>query len=321
MNKRLLIRSTSLVAIFAGVLVAGLAVAQSGPATTTAAAAPTERKIDMNLTIGPGDLLDIVVYDVPELVLKTRVTDDGKVHLPLVGELVVANKTVAQFQTELSQQLIEKELVLQPQVSVLVAEFATQGISVLGEVQQPGVYPLMGPHRLSDALAAAGGLTTKAARTVKIVHKTGTDDAVMVSIPSDLSNTNNLQENPALQPGDTITVGKAGVVYVVGEVMKPGGFLLENNTQLSVLQAIALAQGTTKFARTKESYIVRRTGVGMSEIPVPLDKILEGKDSDRMLLPDDIVFVPVSRSKTMGKRAADAAVAASVAAAIYVSRL
>ena len=271
-----------------------------------------------NLTIGPADLLDILVYDVPELVLKARVSDAGTVTLPLVGDLKVGNHTVKEAQDELAKALVEKNLVLHPQVSILITEFATQGITVMGEVLQPGIYPLLGPHRLFDAIAAAGGLSGKAARTVKVSHKADPDHAQEIELPQDLVTSSS--SNVPLVPGDTVVVAKAGVIYVVGEVNKPGGFLMENNTRMSVLQSLALAQGTTKMANLKGAMIVRRSPSGMQEIPVQLNKIMEAKSTDRLLMGDDIVFVPSSKAKSFGKRAADAAVGSAVAAVIYLAR-
>ena len=295
-------------------VLAGLGFAQ----TPSEKPAESARQDQSNMTIGPADLLDILVYDVPELVLKVRVSEAGEITLPLVGDLKVSHHTVKEAQDQLAEALVEKNLVLHPQVSILITEFATQGITVMGEVLQPGIYPLLGPHRLFDAVAAAGGLSPKAARAVKIMHRSAPDKAIDIELPQDLVSSSS--SNVPLEPGDTVVVSKAGVVYVVGEVNKPGGFLMENNTRMSVLQSLALAQGTTKMANTKGAMIVRRSPSGMQEIPVQLNKIMEAKATDRLLMSDDIVFVPSSKAKSLGKRAADAAVGSAVAAVIYLAR-
>jgi polysaccharide biosynthesis/export protein len=299
------------------VLLAGLGMAQSIPGKVPQAVESAKPE-QASMTIGPADLLDVVVYDVPELVLKVRVSDTGFITLPLVGDLKVGNRTVKEVQDELAQALIQKDLVLHPQVSILITEFATQGITVIGEVLQPGIYPLLGPHRLFDAIAAAGGLSPKAARRVQISHKAAVDDAVEIELPQNLVSSHS--SNVALVPGDTIVVAKAGVIYVVGEVNKPGGFLMENNTRMSVLQSLALAQGATKMADTKGAMIVRRGPSGTQEIPVQLNKIMQAKATDRLLLDDDIVFIPSSKSKSIGKRLGDVAVGSAVAAVIYMAR-
>ena len=271
-----------------------------------------------SLLIGPGDLLEISVYDVPELILRARVGQDGVIGLPLVGDTKFGGLTVKQAQEKLADTLKQKNLVLNPQVHILVAEYATQGISVLGEVMQPGIFPLLGPHRLYDALAAAGGLSQKASRTVTVTHKDAGAKPVAIELPKDMSASD--EQNMALAPGDTVVVGKGGVIYVVGEVNRPGGFLMENNSRLSILQALALAQGPTKFANTKNAIIVRRNSQGVQEIPVRIDDIMQAKETDHLLLAEDIVFLPTSGVKTMKKRAADSAVAAAAAAAIFLSR-
>ncbi len=275
---------------------------------------------DPGLTLASGDLLEIVVYNVPELTLKTRVTEQDTVLLPLVGEINVAGKTVKQFREDLAQKLISGDLVLNPQISVLVTEFATQGVSVMGEVNQPGIYPLIGPHRLFDGIAAAGGLTAKAARTVKVIRKKSPDDPIVIDLPQDLSSDITNVSNVELYAGDTVVVGKAGVVFVVGEVNKAGGFLMENNTRMTVLQAVSLAQGPTKFANLKKATIVRRNSNGVEEIPVQLDKIMAAEETDHVLLADDILLVPTSNAKIARKRMGDAAVAGAAAAAIWLAR-
>jgi polysaccharide export outer membrane protein len=307
------------VAWFAVLVVSGVLIAQeSAPADTKSASENSSTQTEA-LLIGPGDLLEISVYDVPELILRTRVSQAGTVSLPLVGEMKFSGSTVQQAQQQLAESLKQRNLVLDPQVHILVAEYATQGISVLGEVMQPGIFPLLGPHRLYDAIAAAGGLSQKASRTVTITHKDSTTQPVALELPKEMTASD--PANIPLVPGDTVVIGKGGVVYVVGEVVKPGGFLMENNSRLSVLQAVALAQGPTKFANTKNALIVRRNSQGVQEIPIPLDQIMQAKQTDQLLVAEDIVFLPTSNAKILRKRTGDAAVAAAAAAAIYLSHL
>ena len=122
------------------------------------------------ITIGPGDLIDLTVFDVPELVLKVRVDANGVVSLPLMGDVKLAGMTVRDAQRFIARELVEHQMVKEPQVSLFIEEFATQGITVYGEVNTPGIYPLMGPHQLYDVISAAGGLTLKSGRTVTILH-------------------------------------------------------------------------------------------------------------------------------------------------------
>ncbi len=261
------------------------------------------------MTIGPGDLLDLSVYQVPELILKVRVDSSGIVSLPLIGDLRIAGLTVRDAQLLIARELVERKMVIKPEVSLFVEEFATQGITVYGEVSTPGIYPLMGPHRLYEAISAAGGLTLKAGRTVTILHAGQHDREEVV----DLSGDGSLEKaNVTISPGDTLVVSKAGVVYVLGEVNKPGAFLMENNTSMSLLKAIALAGSTTKVASSKHAIIIRKSAAGMVEIEISLDKIYHAKGTDFPLLPEDIVFVPLSNLKNYGAMGIQAAIQAAV---------
>jgi polysaccharide export outer membrane protein len=268
------------------------------------------------ITIGPGDLLDLSVFDVPELILKVRVDSSGIVNLPLIGDLKLAGMTVRDAQLLIAHKLVEQEMVKKPEVSLLIVEFATQGTTVSGEVNTPGIYPLMGPHRLYDAISAAGGLTMKAGRTVTIMHAGQKDHPEILTLPT---GTSFEQANVTIYPGDTIIVSKTGVVYVVGEVAKPGAFLLENNTSMSFLKAIALAQGTTKLASLKHTLVLRRTANGTLEYEVPLNKIYKGEAPDMQLSAEDILFVPTSNVKNYGAIGLQGAISAAVAS-IYVLR-
>jgi polysaccharide biosynthesis/export protein len=261
------------------------------------------------ITIGPGDLVCLTVFDVPELVLKVRVDASGSVSLPLIGDLKLAGMTVRDTQQLIARELVARQLVRVPQVSLLIEEYATQGITVYGEVNTPGVYPLMGPHRLYDAIAAAGGLTMKAGRTVTILHVGQRDHPEVIT----LSNENSVGHGDVrIYPGDTIIVSKAGVVYVLGEVNKPGAFVMEDNTSMSLLRATALAGGTTKVASLKHALILKQSPQGPVQTEVSLDKISHGKATDLQLHAEDILFVPLSNLKTYGAMGLQGAIQAAV---------
>jgi polysaccharide biosynthesis/export protein len=261
------------------------------------------------MTIGPGDLLDLTVYDVPELVLKVRVDAGGAVSLPLVGDLKLGGITIRDAQLLIAHKLVERRLVQKPQVSLFVEEFATQGITVYGEVGAPGIYPLMGPHRLYDAISAAGGLTQKSGRTVTILHADRRDPPERVELTGAASLE---QADVTIYPGDTVIVSKAGLVYVLGEVNKPGAFLMENNTSMSLLKAIALAQGTTKLASLKHALILKRSPDGTLVTKVSLDKLYHGQAVDLQLHAEDILFVPLSNLKNYGTMGLQAAIQAAL---------
>ncbi|ABF39839.1 polysaccharide export protein [Candidatus Koribacter versatilis Ellin345] len=278
---------------------------------------PTRGQHVKTLLIGPGDLLDLNVYDVPELILKVRVDDNGDVSIPLIGQQHWGGLTTVQAADLVTKKLIEGDFVKNPEVSILVDEFATQGISISGEVNQPGIYPLLGPHRLNDAISAAGGLSPRAGRTVTIVHRAHVDEPVIIDLPN---SRNMVEANVELEPGDSILVSKAGVVYVMGEVIRPGAFLMENNTRMTILQAVTMAQGPTNIAALGGTRIVRKTPQGVQQFPVALDKITKGVIPDRLLDADDIVVLPKSGVKIAGQITARSAVAAAAALAVYAIR-
>ena len=248
------------------------------------------------LQIAAGDMLDMSVFDTPELSAKLRVDEHGAVTLPLGGSLPVSGLTAGEAGLAIEERFRRDAILKNPHVSVTVLEYSTQGVTVLGEVKNPGVYPLLGTHGLLDFISAAGGVTINAGKGVTISHRLDSAHPVVVTMDSRPGNTG--ASNVDIRPGDTIVVSHAGIVYVVGDVGKPGGFLIENNDRLSVLQAIALAQGTNKTASLNQTMIIRKTDNGRQELPVPLKKILSNKSSDELLADGDILFIPVSGTKS-----------------------
>jgi polysaccharide export outer membrane protein len=253
-------------------------------------------RADLPLKIGSGDMLDISVFETPELSTKVRVSNDGNVLLPLIGVLHLGGMTVDQAVTEIRAKLTTGKYVNDPQVTVLISEYATQGVSVLGEVKKPGIYPATGTHRLDDYLSMAEGLTQYAGARASITHRNAPDAPEIASI----SNTLNPKPggNPVIQSGDTIFVPKAGEIFVVGDVVKPGGFLMDHDEQVTIIQALALAQGASQAAALERSRILRKTSTGREEIRVNLKKILAMKEQDVPLRDNDILFIPLSGVKS-----------------------
>jgi polysaccharide export outer membrane protein len=273
------------------------------------------------IVIGPGDLLDLTVFDVPELVLKVRVDGNGCVSLAFLGDVKLAGRTVGDGQRLIASELVKRQLVKIPQVSIFIEECATQGITVYGEVNTPGIYPLMGPHHLYDVISAAGGLTLKSGRTVTVLHARQRDHPEVVDLGGEPAGKNPLAHaDVEVYPGDTVVVSKAGMVYVLGEVNKPGAFLMEDNTSISVLKATALAGGTTRLASLKGSMILRKSVSGTSQTRIPLDRIYHGKASDLPLHAEDIVFIPLSNVKNYGAMGLQGAIQAAVYS-VYAAEL
>jgi polysaccharide biosynthesis/export protein len=261
--------------------------------------------------LGSGDLLDISVYNVPELTSKVRVDANGEINLPLINNVRVAGLTSEQAQKAIEQRLSEEGLVKNPHVTVFVNQAVSQSASVLGEIAHPGVYPIVGAHRLFDLISTAGGLTEKAGRSLSLTHRSQPDAPITVAISRNLAE--HPESNVPILAGDMIIVEKADVVYVVGEVGRPSGMLMESG-KLTVLQAIALAGGTTRTAKLGAARIIRKGPKGMSETPVQLKKILEAKAPDLPMQADDILFVPTSSGKAFAGRTVEAALQAAAAA-------
>jgi polysaccharide biosynthesis/export protein len=267
--------------------------------------------------LGVGDLLDVNVYNVPELATKSRLGNNGDIYLPLIDYVHLAGLTVEEAQALIEKRLSDGGFVKNPHVTLNVDQSSSQGASLLGEVARPGLYPIIGEPRLLDVVSAAGGFTAAAGQTITVTHRNQSDKPV--TVPLNRKRTDNPASNITVSPGDTIVVHRADVVYVVGEVSRPSGFLMDSDN-LTVLKVIALAGGTTRIAKLNGVKIIRKGPEGMTETPVQLKKMLEAKAIDIPLKPEDIVFVPGSASKAVMNRSIDVAVQAAGAASIVAVR-
>ncbi|HUO24157.1 MAG TPA: polysaccharide biosynthesis/export family protein [Candidatus Aquilonibacter sp.] len=285
------------------------------PAGTPApATADTADNSDSSLLkLSPGDLVDVSVYNVPDLSTKARVSNSGDIYLPLIDYVHIGDLTVDEAQSVIEKRLTDGGFVRSPHVTIFVDESTAQGVTILGEVAKPGIYPVVGDRKLYDVISTAGGFTQTAGRNISIIRH-GQSKAITVKLPRNLAD--DLQANVDIFPGDTITIPRAPVIYVVGDVGRPSGLLVDNGT-LTVLQAIALAGGTNHTAKLNAVRIVRKTPTGMTETRVPLKKMLEAKAPDITLQADDILFVPVSGGKVLAGRTFEAAMSAATAVSIY----
>jgi polysaccharide biosynthesis/export protein len=245
--------------------------------------------------IGAGDLVEMSVFDTAELSGKLRVSNTGDVIIPLIGSVHVAGLTANEMQILIRQKFMDGLFVKDPQVTVFVSEYATQGVSVLGEVKTPGVYPALGAHNLVDYISFAGGLTPLAGTKITITHLAHPDEPEHVRISSAVAS--KPLNNPAIVPGDSIFIEKTGLIYVIGDVFRPGAFPMDHDDHLTVLQALALAQGTTYAAKSNASVVIRTTPQGHQTIAVDLNQILASKAADSLLQDNDILFVPNSGTK------------------------
>ena len=286
------------------------------PVTPESSATPPAPRLSSRLKLGAGDLVEVGVYGVPELQTKTRVSDRGDLYLPLISYVHVQDLTVEEAQKLIEKRLEDGGFVRDPHVSLLIDEFSSQGVSVLGEVTKPGVYPVLGDRRLFDIITAAGGLNDKAGRKVTITHRDDPDKVESVELSRNL--TDKPESNVPVYPGDTIEIHRAPIIYVVGDVGRPSGLMVDNGT-LTVLQALALAGGANRTAKLNDTRILRKADgpTGMTETKLPLKKMLEAKAPDVTLEANDILFVPLSGAKVAAARSFEAAMAITTGLAIY----
>jgi polysaccharide export outer membrane protein len=306
--------------------------------------------------IGPDDLLNISIFEAPEMNCTERVSASGDISLPLLGGVHAAGLTPKELESVL-EGLLRKSYMKDPHVGVSIQELLSHPVSVVGAVKMPGVFQIRGTKTVIEVLSMAEGLTDDAGDTVLIMHRAGyaeTDNSsdpdtkrsgIAPAPPGESHSINNsfrstvpeksgeIEEinlkkllesadsalNVPVRPGDIVKVPRAGIVYVVGEVQKPGGFVLQNNESISVLQALALAEGPTHTSAISRARIIRSdpaTGKRI-EIPMNLGKIFSGKAPDAFLQPKDIIFVPNSAAKNVFYRGSEAALQTAAGVAIY----
>lgn len=282
--------------------------------------------------LGSGDKLQVSVLDLPELSDRSVVIDNrGYITLPTVGSLMAAGFTPIQVELEIESKL--KRLLVNPDAAVSLLEMHSQPISVLGAVRSPGVLQLQGDKMLVQVLSLAGGLADDAGYQIRITRKlkwgriplanaeddsTGqysvawvrADDVLTGAKPSD---------NILVMPEDVISVPKGKVIYVIGGVHKPGGFVLSEKDNISAVRLLALALGLDKTASGKNAKIIRPVPgtIDRKEIPINLSRVLSGKDSDMLLEAEDILFVPTSTLKTVGYSALTGASSSGPSSMLY----
>ncbi len=268
-----------------------------------------------SVTIRGGDLLSVQVFREDQLSTKVRVRDGGSVLLPLIGSVAVAGLPPAEAAARIADAYLTGHFLTHPEVTLLIEESALQQVAVLGEVGRPGTVALSSPRSLIDVLSEAGGLLKSADHHVTIRRPDEAPITVLVgNQAASVLNTADV----LVRPGDTVLVPRAGIVYVLGDVGRPGGYLMEDDSRLSVLQALALAGGTTKTAAEGEARLIRGAAGNGTEIPLHLKAVQKGKAPDLSLENDDILYVPFSFGKNLALGAASVAASAS-SAVIYAA--
>jgi polysaccharide biosynthesis/export protein len=243
-----------------------------------------------SLLIGPGDQVHVEVFDTPELSSTSRVNDNGDLPLLMGGSIHVAGLTPTQASDEVEHTLVHRRLMNSPQVLVTVLHTATRNVTVIGQVIRPGAYEITTPRPLTELLAQAGGFTELADHHVSIrrANLKGTEDVFV----SDGSNAN-LAQNVYVSPGDSITIPKQKLVYILGDVNRAGGFPMNNDESgITVLQAVARAGGGTHTAGNHARLMRRVNGDDYKEIPINLSAMQKGKQPDIAMQENDILYVP-----------------------------
>jgi len=288
----------------------------SDVARAGARAGNSEAGSPMPAPIAPGDILEISEYRTPEFHSVVRVSGAGTVTLPMVNEVSLEGLDEESAARALEAELVAKGMLLHPLVSVLVTAQAGQDVSVLGEVVRPGVYAYTAHHRLLDVIAQASGVTPGAGRVVNIIHRGDPNTPHGVALDPEGTNPGS-DHNPELHPGDTVEVSRAGLVYVVGDVVRPGGFPVDAVHGLTVLQAVSLAWGSTQNAANSKVLLIREQKGGRTLITLNLKRMLRGQDPDQAIHDRDILFVPDSMAKNLINRTLEAAVQSAVGVSIY----
>jgi polysaccharide export outer membrane protein len=266
--------------------------------------------------IGPGDWLDVSEFHYSEFHSQVRVSAAGAVVLPMIGEIQLAGLDEPAAARAIEAALLAKGILLHPLVTVRITSFAAQDVSVLGEVTHPGVYPYAFHHRLLDLVAEASGLAPGAGRMVNIFHRDdpGTPHPVILD-PTGADP--NSDHNPELSPGDTVQVSRAGLVYVVGDLVRPGGFTIDPAQEITVVQAISLAWGPSQNAALTKAILIREQKGGRTVTALNLKRMLRGLDPDLPIHDRDIIFVPDSFAKNLMNRTLESAIQSTIGVSIY----
>jgi polysaccharide export outer membrane protein len=237
------------------------------------------------------------VFNVPELSQQLHVDDAGDVSIPLIGSVHVANDTLREAEQKITSALLQQQMLTNPHVSLEITAFSQQPVLVAGEVQQPGNIQILAPRPVLDVIATAGGVTTAAGGEIEIRHPQATGPDLVRHIPFTNGRDPAEAREAVVSPGDTVYVRRAGVIYVLGAVNHPGGYLMVNGGALTLTQAVALAGGASPIAATTTAVVVRPQGGSVQKIQVPLKEAERGGDPPYPLQNGDMVFIPTSKLK------------------------
>jgi polysaccharide export outer membrane protein len=330
---RLLMITRSILAVVAVCcMVVGAAAQVPSQAESSELKAKCGSTVRSTYLLGPDDQLNVSGPELSELSNKpVRIDGDGDVQVPLAGRVQVSGLTVEQ--TELKLNKVLSKYIRDPQVMVNVAEVRSQPVSMVGAVNTPGVHQVQGHKTLLEMLALAGGVRSDAGYSIRITRqlewgciplpKTELDPSGRFSVAEvnlkQIMEGKDPEENIQIFPHDVISVPKAEMVYVTGEVKRSGGFVLGEHQSISVLQALSLAEGLNGAADARHARILRlkHDADQREELKVDVKDVLSGKKPDMALLGDDILFIPSSTGKKAALRALEAAIQTGTGLAIW----
>ena len=261
----------------------------------SAGARPQDFMGGQEFRIGARDLLEVTVSGVSEITkLEVRVSEDGNITLPFIGEIFVGGLTKTQVVQKVAE-LLEREIVREAQVTILIKEFQSKRISILGAVKNPGTYPLIGVQTVLSIISLAGGLTGDAGKEIIIMRQKPDGSPTSLRIPlEELTLKGNHEFNMPLEPGDIVNIpmDKLVQVYVGGAVNRPGVLVVKSSNIPSVLQAIMMAGGFSPRASKKNVILKRRDEKGEEQqIKINVKDIIKGKTKDIQLIAGDILII------------------------------
>jgi len=285
--------------------------------TVMVGASLAQPPINNSLLISPGDQLHISIMDMPDMEQFPRVTDVGDIPVQGVGNVRVVNMSPGEAATAIHDRLVSEHFLNHPVVTVVVDQYATQEVTLIGEVKTPGAYPISTPRRILDVIALGGGLTTSADRDILIERHGEQTSPVHYNLSNDGERA--ISEQVLVNPGDTVVVPKAGIVYVIGDVNRPGGFTMSNNeSKMTLLEALSNAGGPAKTAKLNHARLISKSD--RTETQISLGDIQKGKSPDFAMKPGDILFVPFSYAKNLVISTSTGILGAAGSAAVYASR-
>jgi polysaccharide export outer membrane protein len=265
--------------------------------------------------IRPGDIVEVSIFDAPEYSVSMPVSPAGLIAIPYAGLFHIEGMTSIEAAKAIAHLFDQNQILRDPRVIVTTQQFG-YSVTVLGEVRSPGIYNLAGKKRLLDMLTQAGGVTDRAGHVIEIFAAGSMKNPQTILWDPTLRENDNAEME--IKTGETVLVSRCGVVYVGGNVNKPGAYPLCESNHTTLSEVIALAQGAKPSSYTQRTLLLRTSGSGTRVVQkIKLEDMLRGRQVDITMQPDDIVFIPPSILKAAGKTALTAAVGFATQAYFY----